>query len=155
MTLWDLIKAYWSTGFSFGDVQMYPFDATTSDGSFAIQIFESLKFLGDRGILHCDLKPPNILLVGSDLTQIKIIDFGSSRYETDNNILGEDSTLQTRWYRAPEIILGMPYDNSIDMWSAGCILAELFMCGHLFPGQDDGDQLVRIISAWTSCKIFY
>jgi serine/threonine protein kinase len=39
----------------------------------------------------------------------------------------------------------MPYDNSIDMWSAGCILAELFMCGHLFPGQDDGDQLMRIM----------
>lgn len=145
MNLWDLIKAHWLKGFSFRDVQMYPLMPPPSDSSFGIQIFESLKFLGERGILHCDLKPPNIVLVGSDLTKIKIIDFGSSRYETDNNILGEDSTLQTRWYRAPEIILGMPYDKAIDMWSAGCILAELYMCRHLFPGQDDDDQLACIM----------
>ncbi|TMC14341.1 MAG: hypothetical protein E6J34_23770 [Chloroflexi bacterium] len=137
--------AYWSKGCSFRDVQMYPLMPPTSDGSFGVQIFESLKFLGERGILHCDLKPSNIVVVGSGLTQIKIIDFGSSRYDTDNNTLGEDSTLQTQWYRAPEIILGMPYDMAIDMWSAGCILAELYIHRHLFPGQDESDQLARIM----------
>jgi dual specificity tyrosine-phosphorylation-regulated kinase 2/3/4 len=79
------------------------------------------------------------------LTRIKIIDFGSGRYETDDNIFGKHSTLQTQWYRAPEIILGMTYNKAIDMWSVGCILVELYICGHLFPGQNDGDKLARIM----------
>ena len=85
------------------------------------QCLEALEFLHDLGIIHCDLKPENILIKSYKRCEIKVIDLGSSCFQTDNLCL----YVQSRSYRAPEVILGLPYDNKIDMWSLGCILAEL------------------------------
>ncbi|KAA3676452.1 dual specificity tyrosine-phosphorylation-regulated kinase 2/3/4 [Paragonimus westermani] len=74
-----------------------------------------------NNIIHCDLKPENILLRRSARCSIKVIDFGSSCY-LDKRIY---TYIQSRFYRAPEIILGMEYGTPIDMWSLGCIVAEM------------------------------
>lgn len=78
-------------------------------------------FLHGLGIIHCDLKPENILIKSYKKCAVKIIDLGSSCFRSDNLCL----YVQSRSYRAPEVILGLPYDEKIDLWSLGCILAEL------------------------------
>ncbi|CAE5964008.1 unnamed protein product [Arabidopsis arenosa] len=89
--------------------------------SITIQCLESLQFLHGLGLIHCDLKPENILVKSYSRCEIKVIDLGSSCFETDHLC----SYVQSRSYRAPEVILGLPYDKKIDVWSLGCILAEL------------------------------
>jgi dual specificity tyrosine-phosphorylation-regulated kinase 2/3/4 len=92
-------------------------------------------------IIHCDLKPENIMLKESNKSGIKIIDFGSSAF-IDERVY---TYIQSRFYRAPEIMLGIPYDCAIDMWSFGCICAELYIGYPLFPGESEQDQLCRIM----------
>ena len=82
-----------------------------------------LKYMKTLGIIHCDLKPENILLKQKDKSGIVIADFGSGTL--DEEIVY--TYIQSRFYRAPEIILGLPYGCPIDMWSFGCILSELYM----------------------------
>lgn len=89
--------------------------------SITIQCLEALQFLHSLGLLHCDLKPENILVKSYSRCEVKVIDLGSSCFETDHLC----SYVQSRSYRAPEVILGLPYDKKIDIWSLGCILAEL------------------------------
>lgn len=108
---------------------------------FAIQILQALKYIKDEKIIHCDLKPENILLKNINKSGIKIIDFGSSCFE-DERIY---TYIQSRFYRAPEIILGIPYTSAIDIWSFGCILAELYSGYPLFPGESEHDQLGYIM----------
>ena len=93
------------------------------------------------GIIHCDLKPENILLKEANKSGIKIIDFGSSTF-IDERVY---TYIQSRFYRAPEIMLGIPYTCAIDMWSFGCIMAELYIGYPIFPGESENDQLSRII----------
>ena len=81
----------------------------------------ALKYLKQLEIIHCDLKPENILLKEENKSGIKIIDFGSSTF-IDEKVY---TYIQSRFYRAPEIMLGIPYSPAIDMWSIGCIFAEL------------------------------
>ncbi|VDQ02756.1 unnamed protein product [Trichobilharzia regenti] len=78
-------------------------------------------------VIHCDLKPENILLRRAGKSKIKVIDFGSSCYINECPY----NYIQSRFYRAPEVILGLPYGTPIDMWSLGCILAE-FITGKLY-----------------------
>ena len=73
------------------------------------------------GLIHCDLKPENILMKSYSRCEIKVIDLGSSCFQTDHLC----SYVQSRSYRALEVILGLPYGPKIDIWSLGCILAEL------------------------------
>ncbi|KAL6531087.1 hypothetical protein OROHE_014156 [Orobanche hederae] len=87
----------------------------------ARQCLEALLYMHDLGIIHCDLKPENILIKSYRRCEIKVIDLGSSCFRTDNLSL----YVQSRSYRAPEVMLGLPYDQKIDLWSLGCILAEL------------------------------
>lgn len=89
-------------------------------------------------IIHCDLKPENILLKDLNRSSIKVIDFGSSCYQSKRVY----TYIQSRFYRAPEIILGISYGTSIDMWSFGCILAELYTGAPLFPGESEGEQIL-------------
>ncbi|XP_019082488.1 PREDICTED: probable serine/threonine-protein kinase dyrk2 [Camelina sativa] len=96
--------------------------------SITIQCLESLQFLHGLGLIHCDLKPENILVKSYSRCEIKVIDLGSSCFETDHLC----SYVQSRSYRAPEVILGLPYDKKIDVWSLGCILAELCTGNVLF-----------------------
>lgn len=108
---------------------------------FAYQILQTLILLYSVKIIHCDLKPENILLRQSNRSAIKVIDFGSSCY-TDKKIY---TYIQSRFYRAPEIILGVPYSTAIDMWSFGCILVELYTGFPLFPGDNESNQLLCIM----------
>ena len=111
---------------------------------FAIQMLQALKFLRDEDIIHCDLKPENILLKSPDKSGIKIIDFGSSCF-SDQRIY---TYIQSRFYRAPEIILGIPYTTAIDMWSFGCILVELYTGIPIFPGESENEQLALIMQVF-------
>ncbi len=89
--------------------------------SITRQCLEALEFIHGLGLIHCDLKPENILVKSYSRCEIKVIDLGSSCFQTDHLC----SYVQSRSYRAPEVILGLPYNQKIDMWSLGCILAEL------------------------------
>ncbi|KAE8722819.1 transducin family protein [Hibiscus syriacus] len=102
------------------------------------QCLEALDYLHELGIIHCDLKPENILIKSYTRCEIKIIDLGSSCFRSDNLCL----YVQSRSYRAPEVILGLPYDQKIDLWSLGCILAELCSGEVLFPN----DAVVMILA---------
>lgn len=102
------------------------------------QCLEAIEYLHHLGIIHCDLKPENILIKSYRKCKIKVIDLGSSCFKSDNLCL----YVQSRSYRAPEVILGLPYDQKIDLWSLGCILAELCSGEVLFPN----DAVVMILA---------
>ena len=95
----------------------------------------------EHNIVHCDLKPENILLRKINKSGIKIIDFGSGCFE-DQKIY---TYIQSRFYRAPEIVLGIPYNAAIDMWSFGCILYELYVGYPLFPGEDEKEHMALMM----------
>ncbi|KAJ2619341.1 serine/threonine protein kinase, CMGC, dual-specificity [Coemansia spiralis] len=142
--------------------------------SFTIQMLQSLQLMGRHRIIHADLKPENILLVhpppmpsrrnappgvgsgqsshplqnpqlAADMLRgayaIKVIDLGSSCFETERVY----TYIQSRFYRAPEVILGLPYGTGIDMWSLGCIAAEILTGYPLFPGENEREQLASIV----------
>nr|KAJ0195328.1 hypothetical protein LSAT_V11C700380980 [Lactuca sativa] len=94
---------------------------------------EALEFLHGLGLIHCDLKPENILVKSYNRSEVKMIDLGSSCFETDHLC----SYVQSRSYHAPEVLLGLPYDKKIDVWSLGCILAELCTGNVRFFFQND------------------
>lgn len=104
------------------------------------QILEALHELQNQGIVHCDLKPENIVLQDYFNPKMKIIDFGSSSTKTMSNVF----YIQSRFYRAPEVILAIPYSSSIDIWSFGCIAYEFLMGVPLFPGSSNSDQILKI-----------
>ncbi|XP_065186502.1 dual specificity tyrosine-phosphorylation-regulated kinase 1B-like [Sycon ciliatum] len=110
---------------------------------FAHQLITALLFLStpEMQVIHCDLKPENILLCNPKRSGIKIVDFGSSCQ------LGQRvyQYIQSRFYRSPEVLLGVQYDMAIDMWSLGCILVEMHTGEPLFSGQNEVDQLYKII----------
>jgi len=106
----------------------------------ARQVLHSLRFLSTLNIVHCDLKPENILLTTRGSSTVKVIDFGSSCY-VDQRVY---TYIQSRFYRAPEVILGLPYGPAIDIWSLACVLAELATGTPIFPGEDESEQLACI-----------
>ena len=108
----------------------------------AKQCLEALAFVHSLGLMHCDLKPENILIKSYSRCEIKIIDFGSSCFTTDHL----SSYVQSRSYRAPEVILGLPYDAKIDLWSLGTILAELFTGYVLFQNDSIATMLARLVA---------
>jgi len=87
----------------------------------ARQVLESLSFLHGLDLIHADLKPENILIKSYSRCEVKVIDLGSSCFTSD--VLS--SYVQSRAYRAPEVVLGLPYGQAVDLWSLGAILAEL------------------------------
>jgi len=108
----------------------------------ATQILIGIKHIHNKGFIHCDLKPENILLKSRRKTSIKIIDFGTSTRVSGRVF----SYIQSRYYRAPEVILGLKYGTEIDIWSFGCILVELYRGYPIFPGETEKDQICRIIA---------
>ncbi|EMR11320.1 hypothetical protein PNEG_00349 [Pneumocystis murina B123] len=130
LNLYELIKQNQFKGLSTNLVRI-----------FAIQILDAMIVLNEAKIIHCDLKPENILLNNLETPVIKIIDFGSACYERQTIY----TYIQSRFYRSPEILLGLPYSSSIDIWSFGCIVAELFLGLPLFPGTSEYNQIFRII----------
>nr|PNR57651.1 hypothetical protein PHYPA_004645 [Physcomitrium patens] len=109
--------------------------------SIARQCLEALEFIHSLGLIHCDLKPENILVKSYSRCEIKVIDLGSSCFQTDHLC----PYVQSRSYRAPEVILGLPYDHKIDMWSLGCILAELCSGNVLFQNDSLATLLARVV----------
>jgi len=109
--------------------------------NFAHSILIALNLLHNNKIIHGDLKPENILLKQPGKSGIKVIDFGSSCYEGTRLY----TYVQSRFYRAPEVILGSTYGTAIDMWSFGCILAELLTGFPILPGEDEDDQMAMTI----------
>merc|ERR1712157_186503 len=97
--------------------------------------------MDEINVIHCDLKPENILLVKPNKSLVKVVDFGSSCY-SDEKIY---QYIQSRFYRSPEVILGVTYDNMIDVWSLGCILVEMHTGEPLFSGVCEEDQINKII----------
>jgi dual specificity tyrosine-phosphorylation-regulated kinase 2/3/4 len=130
INLYDFLKLNDFDGLSLGLVRR-----------FAIQLLYALKYLKENEVIHCDLKPENILLKDPTKSGIKIIDFGSSCFQ-DERVY---TYIQSRFYRAPEIILGIPYTCAIDMWSFGCIMAEFCIGFPLFPGEDEMEQLAMMM----------
>ncbi|KAI5122568.1 hypothetical protein M0805_004785 [Coniferiporia weirii] len=115
---------------------------------FIYQILRAIKSIHGADIVHRDLKPANILL--NQNCDLKVCDFGLARSVRPSLSTGESGLLTeyvaTRWYRAPEIMLSFKmYTKAIDLWSVGCILAEMLMERPLFPGRDYGHQLDLIL----------
>lgn len=110
------------------------------------QLVQSLVELHNQGIIHCDLKPENILLEDYFSCKVKIVDFGSSSTKALSSVF----YIQSRFYRAPEVILGIPYSSGIDVWSLGCIAYELMVGEPLFPGSSNTDQILKIHSFYPS-----
>ncbi|KAF1333112.1 Cmgc/mapk protein kinase, partial [Globisporangium splendens] len=111
---------------------------------FIYQLLCGIKYLHSANVLHRDLKPSNIL-VNSDC-RLKICDFGLARHANDRDLEeGLSEYVVTRWYRAPELLLANSYTKAIDMWSIGCIFAELLGRRIMFPGKSYVDQLKVII----------
>ncbi|CAG8236097.1 unnamed protein product [Penicillium salamii] len=106
---------------------------------FTYQMLRGLKYIHSAGIIHRDLKPGNILI--NDNCDLKICDFGLAR-EQDAQMTGY---VATRYYRAPEIMLTwQKYTYAVDMWSVGCIMAEMILGRPLFPGKDHVHQFTLI-----------
>ncbi|XP_050340655.1 dual specificity tyrosine-phosphorylation-regulated kinase 2-like [Bactrocera neohumeralis] len=121
--------------------QFYPM-AIASVRKVAARMLVALTFLWKENIIHCDLKPENILYktdASSDV--VKVADLGSACYDSSCAY----TYIQSRFYRAPEVILGLPYGRPIDLWSFGCILCELATGYPLFPGENEKDQLACIM----------
>ena len=131
-TLYDLVRRSRYVGISLNLV-----------GKFGVQLSKSLHMLNaaPQPIIHCDVKPENILLARANRSHIKLVDFGSSCFTH-----GEPKPryVQSRFYRAPEVMLRVPYGTEIDVWSCACVLAELFTGKPLFGGRSEPDQLNRI-----------
>ncbi|KAF9904436.1 serine/threonine protein kinase, CMGC, dual-specificity, partial [Linnemannia zychae] len=130
INLYEFIKSNSFQGFSLGLIKR-----------FCTQLLQTLDLLNKHNVVHCDLKPENVLLKHPTKSSIKVIDFGSSCLENEKVY----TYIQSRFYRSPEVILGMSYNMAIDMWSLGCILAELYTGCPLFPGENEQEQLTCIM----------
>lgn len=135
--LYELLKQNYFQGLSLNSIRF-----------ILKQILEALLQLQKADLIHCDLKPENILLKIEKEKEnkheilIKVTDFGSACFK-DNTFF---TYIQSRYYRAPETIIGYPYSLEIDMWSLGCIAAELYLGEPLFPGSSEYDQLSKIVN---------
>jgi len=130
LNLYDHLKNNNFRGFPFSFIR-----------KIVIQLLQALVFLRQHHIIHCDLKPENILLKSLDESEVKLIDFGSSCFEEERIY----TYIQSRFYRAPEVMLGISYTSAIDIWSLGCIAVELWTGFPIFPGEYEGDQFNMIM----------
>lgn len=105
-------------------------------------ILKCLLLLKNQSLVHCDLKPENIVLVDDFTMRVKVIDFGSASFLNNQSY----DLLQTKPYRAPEICFGCNFDYSADIWSLGCVLYELMTFNVLFPYKTVQENLAKALS---------
>lgn len=104
------------------------------------QMLAGLAYLHHKGVIHRDMKGPNILL--NNRGELKLADFGLARFYQKRRIADYTNRVITLWYRPPELLLGATvYGPEVDMWSAGCIMLELFTKKPIFQGTDEINQL--------------
>jgi len=115
----------------------------TAVKSYSRQLLCALRHLEKHRIVHSDIKPDNIL-VSANFSTLKLCDFGSAFFETDHD---NDPTpyLVSRFYRPPEVILGLEYDRMVDLWSVGVTISELYTGSVLFPGNSNNDMLKKFM----------
>ncbi|EJU06207.1 Pkinase-domain-containing protein [Dacryopinax primogenitus] len=130
----DLLGVLSQSLFSFTDANLK---------SFSKQMLEGLAYLHHRGILHRDLKGSNILV--NKHGELKLADFGLARFYNKRRRLDYTNRVITLWYRPPELLLGATeYQGEVDVWSAGCIIVELFNRGAPFRGETEIDEIQSI-----------
>lgn len=127
--MYQIMKIFKFTGFGLFSVR-----------NILRQLLSGIEQLQSLGITHCDMKPENILMANYYSETIKIIDFGAS----SSQAMATHYYVQSRYYRAPEVILGIPYNSVVDIWSLGCIAYELLIGMPLFSGKDNFDQIRKI-----------
>ncbi|KAK2174453.1 hypothetical protein NP493_801g02063 [Ridgeia piscesae] len=114
----------------------------------AVQLLSAVGFLQQHNVIHTDLKPDNLLLqTAGDCRSVKVIDFGNAIRCVHNelSLYYDDFELQTLVYRAPEVMLGVPFSMEIDLWSLGCVLTELYTGQPLFRGRDAKTVLWKMV----------
>lgn len=142
VNLYDILKVRYFQGLPLANIRL-----------IAQQLLQALAFLREQDVIHCDLKPENVLVqapgcyfTGEPVTtaqantwidQVKLVDFGSSCLASKAVF----TYIQSRFYRSPEVMLGHAYDAGIDMWSFACILVELYTGHPLFAGENEVDQI--------------
>lgn len=134
MNLYELICRYSRSSYASTSGRCMPLSLIRK---LSVQILNALLFLHSHHIIHADIKPENILLKNPTKSGIKVIDLGSSCFIEERIY----SYIQSRFYRAPEVMMGYPYGYGIDIWSMGCVLAELYTGRPLFPGENEADQM--------------
>ena len=140
----DLYKYYLDNDLSFEDICKIGF-----------QIINGIEFFHNLNIIHADLKPENIM-ISKKTKDIKIIDFGSAIEDTYPK--KSEFYIQSRYYRAPEVLYGVNYGKEIDIWSFACIIYELFFKDPLFPGKNTKDMIFNIeqlVSYMSHCMTLY
>ncbi|KAG5188649.1 kinase-like domain-containing protein, partial [Tribonema minus] len=131
-SLYELLDGHNFEGFNLSAVR-----------KFAWHVLTALAFLArpEVDVIHADIKPENIMLVHPDYSVVQVIDFGSSCLGTQHMY----TYIQSRFYRSPEIVLGINYTHAIDMWSLGCMLVELHSGEPLFPAANSFDHVCRMV----------
>lgn len=115
-------------------------------------VLEGLVVCERCGVIHSDIKPENILLVDGFTPAVKLIDFGSARFSNQQCYY----YIQSRYYRAPEVVLGIPHSYAIDIWSVGCVAFEIFLGMPLFPGQSEIhllELIVEMMGQFPDCMV--
>lgn len=129
MNLYQHLKVNNFAPISFADIKI-----------FTQQLLEGMRYYHSLKIIHCDLKPEN-LMISPEKKKITIIDFGSACFHHRRIF----TYIQSRYYRAPEVILELGYDEKIDIWSLGCVLLEMRTGKVAFKGKDEYDQILAIM----------
>ncbi|KAI4883032.1 hypothetical protein NFI96_017794, partial [Prochilodus magdalenae] len=110
--------------------------------TISCQLLRALAKLKEMAIIHADLKPENVMLVDQVRFpfRVKLIDFGSASFFKEVRFIKEPY-IQSRFYRSPEILLGLPFSEKVDMWSLGCAMTELYLGWPLYPGDSEFEQV--------------
>ena len=127
--VYNVLRMQRYKGYNIGTIQI-----------IARQISDALAYMHSHNIIHCDIKPENILFEDNSKRNSRLIDFGCSCFI--GNIMF--SYIQSRYYRAPEVVFGVEYGPEIDIWSLGCVICEMYTGVPLFPAEDETELMQMI-----------